>query len=145
MKKTARRKVVLREGDDTLVSFGGGILLDEFISRLGLAELINQKVKVKTRERGYRESEAILGLAAGMITGGECLDDLFVLREEKEFGAIWSHGEIPHPTTMGDFLRRFSLTPYPAVGKRRCRVLPRGLHRLRQDAFPDVGHRLHPL
>ncbi|MBP8985270.1 MAG: IS1380 family transposase [Syntrophobacterales bacterium] len=109
MKKAVRRKVVLREGDDTLVSFGGGILLDEFISRLGLAELIDQKVRIKARERGYRESEAILGLAVGMITGGECLDDLFVLREEKGFGAIWSHGEIPHPTTMGDFLRRFSL------------------------------------
>lgn len=109
MKKAVRRKVVLREGDDTLVSFGGGILLDEFISRLGLAELIGEKVKVKVRERGYRESEAILGLAASMITGGECLDDLFVLREEEGFGAIWSHGESPHPTAMGDFLRRFSL------------------------------------
>jgi hypothetical protein len=109
MKKGGKRKVILREGDDTLVSFGGGILLDEFIRRLGLAELIDQTVKVKTRERGYKESEAILGLAASMITGGECLDDLFVLREEKGFGAIWSHGEIPHPTTMGDFLRRFNL------------------------------------
>jgi hypothetical protein len=44
-----------------------------------------------------------------MITGGECLDDLFVLREESGFSSLWSHGEIPHPTTMGDFLRRFNL------------------------------------
>lgn len=108
-KKRGRRKVILREGDETLVSFGGGILLDEFISRLGLAQLIDQQVKVKARERGYKESEAILGLAASMITGGECLDDLFILREEKGFGAVWSQGDIPHPTTMGDFLRRFSL------------------------------------
>lgn len=40
MKKAGRRKFVLVEGDDTLVSFGGGILLDEFIHRLGLPELI---------------------------------------------------------------------------------------------------------
>jgi len=107
--KKARRKIILMEGDDTLVSFGGGILLDEFIHRLGLPGLIDRKVKVKARERGYKESEAILGLAASMITGGERLDDLFVLREEEGFGAIWSHGDIPHPTTMGDFLRRFNL------------------------------------
>jgi hypothetical protein len=44
-----------------------------------------------------------------MITGGECLDDLFVLREESGFSSLWSHGEIPHPTTMGDYLRRFNL------------------------------------
>jgi hypothetical protein len=109
MKKAGRRKFVLVEGDDTLVSFGGGILLDEFIHRLGLPELIDRHVRVKERERGYRESEAVLGLAVSMITGGECLDDLFVLREESGFSSLWSHGEIPHPTTMGDFLRRFNL------------------------------------
>jgi len=109
MKVAGRKKIILVEGDDTLVSFGGSIILDEFIHRLGLPELIDRTVTVKERERGYRESEAILSLAASMITGGECLDDLFVLREEEGFGAIWSHGEIPHPTTMGDFLRRFNL------------------------------------
>lgn len=109
MKMAGRRKLLLVEGDDTLVSFGGGILLDEFIHRLGLPELIDQRVRVKERERGYRESEAILGLAVSMITGGECLDDLFVLREETGFSSLWSHGAIPHPTTMGDFLRRFNL------------------------------------
>lgn len=109
MKQVGRRKFRLVEGDETLVSFGGGILLDEFIHRLGLPELIDQRVRVKERERGYRESEAILGLAVSMITGGECLDDLFVLREESGFSSLWSHGEIPHPTTMGDFLRRFTL------------------------------------
>ena len=109
MKQLGRRQFRLVEGDDTLVSFGGGILLDEFIHRLGLPELIDRHVRVKERERGYRESEAVLGLAVSMITGGECLDDLFVLREESGFSSLWSHGEIPHPTTMGDFLRRFNL------------------------------------
>lgn len=109
MKQVDRRKFRLVEGDETLVSFGGGILLDEFIHRLGLPGLIDQRVRVKERERGYRESEAVLGLAVSMITGGECLDDLFVLREESGFSSLWSHGEIPHPTTMGDFLRRFTL------------------------------------
>ena len=109
MKQLGRRQFRLVEGDDTLVSFGGGILLDEFIHRLGLPELIDRHVRVKERERGYRESEAVLGLAVSMITGGECLDDLFVLREESGFSSLWSHGEIPHPTTMGDFLRRFTL------------------------------------
>ncbi|MFZ5998408.1 MAG: hypothetical protein ACOYW7_13135 [Nitrospirota bacterium] len=32
-----------------------------------------------------------------------------MLREEESFKSIWRHGEIPHPTTMGDFLRRFDL------------------------------------
>jgi hypothetical protein len=71
--------------------------------------MIDCTVRVKERERGYRESEAVLGLAVSMITGGGCLDDLIVLREEETFKNIWRHGDIPHPTTMGDFLRRFNL------------------------------------
>jgi hypothetical protein len=103
-----RVKIILEE-DDTLVSYGGGLLVDEFIHKLGLPRMIDNLVKVKARERGYRESEAVLGLAISMITGGVCLDDLVVLREEEAFKTIWRHGDIPHPTTMGDFLRRFDL------------------------------------
>ena len=108
--KSAKRiKIILEEGKEDLVSYGGGLLIDEFIHRLGLPELIDGIVHVKERERGFRESEAILGLVISMITGGVCLDDLFVLREEKAFKDIWRHGGIPHPTTMGDFLRRFNM------------------------------------
>lgn len=106
----ARRvKVILEEGKDSLVSYGGGLLIDEFIHRLGLPGMIDSTVKVKERERGFKESEAVLGLAVSMITGGVCLDDLVILREEEAFKQIWRHGDIPHPTTMGDFLRRFDL------------------------------------
>jgi hypothetical protein len=108
MKKIKRRTIIIKEGDN-LVSYGGGILIDEFIHRLSLPQIIDTTVKVKERERGYKESEAILALIISMITGGECLDDLFTLREEEAFKTIWRHGDIPHPTTMGDFLRRFNL------------------------------------
>lgn len=106
---TAKRVKIILEEDATLVSYGGGLLVDEFIRKLGLPQMIDKFVKVKARERGYRESEAVLGLAISMITGGVCLDDLVVLREEEAFKTIWRHGDIPHPTTMGDFLRRFDL------------------------------------
>jgi hypothetical protein len=108
MKKIKRRKIIIVEGDN-LVSYGGGILIDEFIHKLSLPQIIDTTVKVKERERGYRESEAILALMVSVITGGECLDDLLALREEEAFKTIWRHGDIPHPTTMGDFLRRFAL------------------------------------
>lgn len=109
MKGPRRRRIIIEEGDETLVTYGGGILIDEFIHRLSLPEIIDSTVKVKERERGFTESEHVLSLAVTMITGGECLDDLLNLREEDGFRTVWSHGGIPHPTTMGDFLRRFNL------------------------------------
>jgi hypothetical protein len=104
-----RVRLILEEGNDSLVSYGGGLLIDEFVHRLGLPGMIDSAVRVKERERGFRESEAILGLAMSMITGGVCLDDLVTIRDEEAFKDIWRHGDIPHPTTMGDFLRRFDL------------------------------------
>ncbi len=89
-----RGKIILEEGDDTLVSYGGGLLVDEFIHKLNLPHLIDTAVKVKARERGYRESEAVLGLAISMIIGGVCLDDLVVLREEDN---AWVSGLMYQP------------------------------------------------
>jgi len=109
MKKIKRRKIIIEQDTTSIVSYGGGVLIDEFIHKLSLPQMIDTTLKVKVRERGYRESEAVLGLVISMITGGVCLDDLVVLREEDAFKEIWRHGEIPHPTTMGDFLRRFDL------------------------------------
>ena len=109
MNRPRRRRLILEEGDDTLVSYGGGILIDEFIHKLSLPEIIDATVNVKERQRGFKESEHVLSLAVTMITGGECLDDLFTLRDEEGFRTVWSHGGIPYPTTMGDFLRRFNL------------------------------------
>jgi hypothetical protein len=52
-----------------------------------------------------------------MITGGVCLDDLVVLREEKNFKTIWRRGDIPYPTAMGDFLKRFERSSQFYKGK----------------------------
>jgi hypothetical protein len=48
--------------DITLASHAGIVLIKELVDRFGVAELIDQEIKVKQRERGYRESESILAL-----------------------------------------------------------------------------------
>jgi len=52
MKMTGRRKHLLVEGDDTLVSFGGGILLAAFARERGLRHYLLTK-KAPVRERIY--------------------------------------------------------------------------------------------
>ena len=63
---------------------------------------------MKKCERGYCEAESIFALTQSMIVGGECLDDLAALRQDEAVRLLTGF-EIPHPTTEGDFLRRFSL------------------------------------
>ncbi len=43
-----------------------------------------------------------------LIAGGECLDDVALLRADSAQALLRGHG-LPEPTTLGRFLRRFSL------------------------------------
>ena len=75
--------------------------------RFGVGELLD-RVAVKKRNRGYSPSQAILGLCETLIAGGECLDDVALLRADSAQELLRGHG-LPEPTTVGRFLRRFSL------------------------------------
>ncbi len=56
------------------------MLLHDFAQRLGVEEVLDEELHVKTRERGYEESAAISALVYNAILGGEHLSDLEVLR-----------------------------------------------------------------
>ena len=90
-----------------LTSYAGLVLVRELADRLGVGELLD-RVAVKKRSRGYSPAQAILGLCETLIAGGECLDDVALLRGDSAQELLRGHG-LPGPTTLGRFLRRFSL------------------------------------
>jgi Transposase DDE domain group 1 len=90
-----------------LTSHSGLVLVRELAGRLGVSELLD-RVTVKKRSRGYSPAQAILGLCETLIAGGECLDDNAFLRGDSAQELLRGHG-LPEATTLGRFLRRFSL------------------------------------
>ena len=95
--------------DITLASHAGIVLIKEMVDRLGIAELIDQELKVKARERGYRESESILALCWNLILGGGHLSDLDVLRGDPGTQQLLGLESVIAPTTAGEFLRKFGM------------------------------------
>ena len=95
--------------ETTLSSHAGAVLLKDLMTRLSLAETLDQEIDVKERESGYRVSESIFGLAFNLILGGDCLDDLDVLRGDPGTLALLGVEKIIAPRTAGDFLRRFQI------------------------------------
>jgi hypothetical protein len=93
----------------TLSNHAGVVLIKEFIDRLGLALLLDSQLEVKERERGYSESESILALCWSLILGGDCLDDLDVLRGDAGTQKLLGFKAIIAPSTAGEFLRKFSI------------------------------------
>jgi Transposase DDE domain group 1 len=111
-----RQKVVGKVGKfnicfrpEQLTSHAGTVLLHDFAQRLGVAELLDAELQIKTRERGYGESEAIKGLVYNMLLGGEHLSDLDVLRGDSGTQELLDAQRILAPTTAGEFLRKFDI------------------------------------
>src|SRR5436309_7208691 len=107
--KVTERSVLVRVAASTqqLTAHAGLVLVRELAGRLGVGELLD-RVTVKKRSRGYSPSQAILGLCETLIAGGECLDDIALLRGDSAQELLRGHG-LPEPTTLGRFLRRFTL------------------------------------
>lgn len=110
-----------------LTSHAGLVLVRELAGRLGVGELLN-RVTVKKRRRGYPPAQAILGLCETLIAGGECLDDIAFLRGDSAQELLRGHG-LPEPTTLGRFLRRFSIGHIGQLNR----------------ALDEVFARVHPL
>ena len=95
--------------DEPLTVHTGLSLFYAMAEALEVPRILDERVQVKERERGYPESEHILALAANAFMGGDYLDDLEALREDIAIQRAIGRKEIPDPTTAGDFCRRFTL------------------------------------
>jgi hypothetical protein len=83
--------------------------MQEFAQHLGVGELLDEELGVKQRERGYPESEAVLGLSHNLIAGGGSLLDLNVLRGDKGTQQLIGIPKVLAPSTAGEFLCKFDI------------------------------------
>lgn len=128
VKVTERSALVLvAASTQQLTSHAGLVLVRELAGRLGVGGLLD-RVTVKKRNRGYSASQAILGLCETLIAGGECLEDVALLRADSAQELLRGYG-LPDPSTVGRFLRRFNL----------------GHIRQLERALDELFARVHPL
>ena len=88
--------------------FGGVAAVHRLVSRLGLAERIDQRLHLLKVHLPYHESDHVLNLAYNVLCGGTRLEDIERLRHDTAFMNALGADLIPDPTTDGDFCRRFN-------------------------------------
>jgi hypothetical protein len=87
----------------------GGIGAFHLLARnSGLIDEINKKLCLFKIHLPYHESDHVLNIAYNTLTGGTCLDDIELLRNDETYMDALGTERIPDPTTAGDFTRRFS-------------------------------------
>jgi len=75
--------------------------------RTGLVEAIDRRLHVLKIHLPYHESDHVLNIAYNLLSGGTCLEDLELWRNDEVYLDALGAQRIPDPTTAGDFCRRF--------------------------------------
>lgn len=89
-----------------LTSFAGLSLIAHLFRHFQLSAAID-RLPLKTRNRGYSNSDFVILSALNMIAGGQCLDDLIKLKNDESLVYLLGQRPLPAPNTLGEFLRRF--------------------------------------
>ena len=109
----------------------------------GLVDAINENVHLLKRHLPYHESDHVLNIAYNTLTGGTCLDDIELRRNDETFMDGLGVERIPDPTTAGDFTRRFCeedvVELMEAINSKRPKLWKKRLNNAeRKEALVDV-------
>ena len=128
------RNIHYQMADRTRAVGCGGIGAVHLLARkVGLIEAIDRDVELLKVHLPYHESDHVLNLAYNALCGGDCLQDLELLRNDEAYLDALGASRIPDPTTAGDFCRRFeSATQVDA--------LQESINRVRVGVWKRQGH-----
>ena len=88
------------------ISCGGIGAIHLLAPQTGLVKVIDRSVRALKRRLPYHESDHVLDLAYNPLTGGTCLEDIELRRNDAAYLDALGAQRIPDPTTEGDFARR---------------------------------------
>lgn len=91
------------------LSVGGIGLMHKMVQKLGLDRTINEDLKILKVYIPYHESDHVLNLAYNILSGGTCIEDIELRRNDEVYLDALGAQRIPDPTTEGDFCRRFKM------------------------------------
>ena len=77
--------------------------------RTGLIDAIDARLHLLKEHKPYHESDHVLNIAYNLLSGGECLEDIELRRNDEVYLNALGAQRIPDPTTAGDFCRRFEV------------------------------------
>jgi hypothetical protein len=86
----------------------GGIgAMHRLARKVGLIEAIDRALHLLKVHLPYHESDHVLNITYNTLSGGTCLQDLELRRNDEVYLDALGAQRIPDPTTAGDFCRRF--------------------------------------
>ena len=144
MIRQERIRVKVEETDATVTGLGGVPVLVNLAHEMGLFKDVDALLPPKERDRGYSPSASVFDLMLIPYAGGECIDDLAVLRADQGLARLL-HRTVMAPSTAHDFLRRIQYVGLEGLARVRQRQLAHTARSQRQTrATLDCDASLFP-
>lgn len=129
--------------------YGGLAAMHRLVTKLGLVEAVDERLRLLKVHLPYHESDHVLNLAYNVLSGGTRLEDIERLRHDVAYMNAIGADLIPDPTTAGDFCRRFGAAEVTALMDAVNSVRPvlwqgRGRDLLGPVAYIDVDGSVVP-
>lgn len=99
-------EVKVQPSEMAVTGFAGAAALVRLAQETGLLAELDRRLAVKRRRRGLSPGTSVLDLMLLSCVGGECIDDLEILRSDGGLKRLLNR-PILAPSTAHDFLRRF--------------------------------------
>jgi len=122
MIRQARIGIKVGETDAAVTGLGVVPVLVNLAHEMGFFKNVDALLPPKEWERGYSPSASVFDLMLTPFTGGECLDDLAVLRADHGLERLL-HRKVMAPLTARDFLRRIQYGGLDGLAQVRQRQL----------------------
>ena len=107
--------------DPNLIADAGLVPVIALAERIGLPELVADQVSIVDAENsaGANPAAKVMSLVAGMVAGGDSIDDMALLRH----GAMGKVFDRPYaPSTLGSFSARLHVRSRPPARRGRLPV-----------------------
>lgn len=135
LKAESSRKVKIKTTKDNITSRSGLLLAEELLRSLDARTILDERLSVKKRKRGFSESEFITSCALAILDGSSCLSDMDRMRDDSETLELLDIDGMPHSTTIGEFIDKFTLGHIRQF-ESALRQISSGLHEVHPT--PDV-------
>lgn len=131
MIRQSRVAVKVAETEAAVTGLGGVPGLVNLAHEMGLFKDVDALLPPKERNRGYSAGASVFDLMLVPLAGGECIDDLAVLRADQGLERLL-HRKVMAPSTAHDFLRRIRYVGLEGLERVRQRQLAYMARRLNQ-------------
>ncbi len=95
--------------DLNLTAYGGSSILARTARQFGLFELLDEAVRVKSRNRGATDTETLWALIACLARGDGALSDLDALRADPVARILLGLNRVPEARRAGEWLARLQV------------------------------------